>query len=319
VTSLITGAQGFVGLWLTDWLLSQGETVFGVSHRPAPFSFTWSQSGGPENTILPGDLRSREEALALVEQAAPDRVYHLAAMSSVPESFDDPIGTLHNNLAAQINVLEAVRALTPQARVLVVSSSEIYGRVQGGKPLDEDAPLRPENPYAVSKAAQDLLAYEYGVAHGLDIVRVRAFNHIGPGQSDRFVASSFARQIAEIEVGKRDPVLHVGNLEARRDFTDVRDIVRAYELAMLSGEKGAVYNLGSGIGVPIQRLLDLFVERSRVPVRVEVAQDRVRSVDAPLVLCDCTRFRERTGWVPAIPLETTVEDILTYWRAELAS
>jgi GDP-4-dehydro-6-deoxy-D-mannose reductase len=253
-----------------------------------------------------------------VTGSQPNRVYHLAAMSSVQESLADPIGTLYNNIAVQVNLLEAVGELVPTARVLIVSSSEIYGRVQGDKPLDEDAPLQPENPYAVSKAAQDLLAYQYGVTHGLDIVRVRAFNHIGPGQSDRFVASSFAKQIAEIEAGRREPVLHVGNLQARRDFTDVRDIVRAYELAMLRGEKGAVYNVGSGIGIPIQTLLDMFVARSRVPVRIEVARDRLRSADAPLVVCDCTRFHQQTGWKPEIPLETTIDDILAYWRSELA-
>jgi GDP-4-dehydro-6-deoxy-D-mannose reductase len=269
-------------------------------------------------TIIPGDLTSPDVVRRAVQLAGPDRVYHLAAQSYVPDSFADPMATLHNNLAGLVNVLEAVRAIASGARILVVSSSEVYGRLAGAAPIGERAEFRPENPYAVSKAAQDLLGYQYHVAYGLDVVRVRPFNHIGPGQSDRFVASNFARQIAEIETGMHAPVIQVGNLAARRDFTDVRDMVQAYEAALLKGDSGAAYNLGQGSSVPVRSLLDYLVARSRVPVTVQVDPSRLRPADAPVLECDGRRFRETTGWKPQIPLEQTLDDILDYWRLQIA-
>jgi GDP-4-dehydro-6-deoxy-D-mannose reductase len=279
----------------------------------------WHAAGVADHarfSLVCADVCDIHQVRRMVAEQRPTQVYHLAAISSVAESFDDPVGTLHNNVAAQVSVLDAVRAEAPEARVLIVSSSEIYGRAAAGA-LDEESPLRPENPYAVSKATQDLLAYQYGVAYEVDIVRVRAFNHIGPGQSDRFVASSFGRQIAEIEAGRREPVMHVGNLRAQRDFTDVRDVVRGYALALLRGERGAAYNLGTGSGVSIDTLLSLFVERSSVVVTVEVAPERLRRADAPIMLADHRRLRARTQWEPTIPLSATVDDILTYWRTEI--
>jgi GDP-4-dehydro-6-deoxy-D-mannose reductase len=316
VRSLITGVGGFAGQYLATRLLQAGDQVSGVARR----NVRWHIVGAPESsafTLLSADLCSRDEAFRVIESAAPDRVYHLAAASSVPESFADPVGTLHNNITALVHTLEAVRARAPTARVLVVSSSEIYGRPTREEAIDEKAELRPENPYAVSKAAEDLLGYQYHAAYEMDVVRVRPFNHIGPGQTDRFVTANLARQIAEIEIGSRDPVLQVGNLAARRDFTDVRDVVRAYELALLRGEAGAVYNIGSGVGVSIQSLLDTLVARSRVPITVEVDPSRLRRTDSPTMVCNATRFRKATGWRPELSLERTLEDILDYWRRQV--
>jgi len=313
VRTLITGVGGFVGQHLTARLLASGDSVTGIARRPVLWRAGQVDRAARFDLIL-ADLTHPSAATRAVHDAAADRVVHLAAQSSVSESFMDPMGTLHNNAACLINVLEAVRSSGHRPRILVVSSAEVYGRARDGRPIDELAPLCPESPYAVSKAALDLLGYQYHVAYGLDVVRVRPFTHIGPGQSDRFVAASFARQIVEIERGAREPVIAVGNLAAKRDFTDVRDMVGAYELALLNGEPGAVYNIGRGAAVSIQALLEQLIGSSRVPVTVRVDSSRLRSADAPLLLCDAARFRERTQWEARIPLEVTLQDILDYWR-----
>ncbi|HEY0068550.1 MAG TPA: GDP-mannose 4,6-dehydratase, partial [Chloroflexia bacterium] len=205
--------------------------------------------------------------------------------------------------------------VSPTARILVACSSEQYGLARPEDiPIDEDTPFRPNNPYAVSKIAQDALAVQHFLSWGQQTIRVRAFNHIGPGQSELFVASAFARQVARIEAGLQEPVLYVGNLEAERDFTDVRDMVRAYLLAITQGEPGGVYNIGSGQAYTIQSLLDAFLAASKVPVEVRQDPARMRPSDIPVLLCDASRFKQRTGWVPQIPLERTLHDILDYWR-----
>lgn len=256
----------------------------------------------------------------MVETTRPDWIFHLAAQSFVPTAWADPLGTLVNNIAGQVNLLQAVLVWGGSPTILVVGSNEEYGMVEPEDlPIKETTPLRPANPYAVSKVAQDMLAYQYHISHGLRIVRVRPFNHLGPGQSDRFVASSFARQIAEAERGIRPPIIQVGNLDAERDFTDVRDIVRGYYLAMLLGRPGEVYNLGSERAVTIRRLLDLLLSRSLIPVKIEVDPSRLRPADVPRVVADCTRFRMLTGWRPEIPLEQTLADLLDYWRRRLSS
>lgn len=314
--SLITGVGGFAGQYLAAQLLQGGETVCGVARREV----RWHVPGVADAdafTLFSADLSAAAAARHVVELAAPDRVYHLAASSSAHDSFVDPAGTLHNNIIGLLNTLEAIRLSAPSARVLVVSSSEIYGRLPNREPIDERSELRPESPYAVSKAAQDLLAYQYHAAYRLDVVRVRPFNHIGPGQSDRFVAASFARQIAEIEAGLRKPVIQVGNLDAQRDFTDVRDMVRAYQLALLTGETGAAYNVGCGSAVTVRSLLDQLAAHSDAPITVRVDPSRLRPADVPLMVCDSTRFRKRTHWEPRIPLDVTLEDILSYWRRQV--
>ena len=274
---------------------------------------------GERFTLLTAELMDRQATQRAVRQAAPDVVFHLAAESSVAASFADPLGTIQNNTATLVNVLEEVRETAPSARLLVVSSAEVYGRVSSGGAIGEQEPLRPENPYAVSKCVQDLLGLQYHLAYGLAVMRVRPFNHVGPGQSDRFVASSFAHQLAEIEAGRREPVIRVGNLDARRDFTDVRDMVTGYRLAAERGEPGVAYNLGRGEGVTIGELLDRLIAQCRVPVSVEIDPERLRPVDVPTLVCDATRFRSWTGWRPTIPLNDTLRDMLDYWRRLLAS
>jgi GDP-4-dehydro-6-deoxy-D-mannose reductase len=250
-------------------------------------------------------------------------VFHLAGQAFVPEAWQDPWGSFETNVRMTLNVLEAVAAQQTASartiRVVVVSSREVYGNPPADRlPVDETAPLAPHNPYATSKAAQDLLAGQYHLSHRLDVVRLRPFNHIGPRQDSRFVASSFARQIAEIEVGRREAVVRVGDLSVERDLCDVRDIVRGYRLAADLGPSGAVYNLGRGRSWPIGRLLDHFVARARVPVAVEADQALMRPADVARTLCDAGKARTEIGWEPAIPLEQTLDDILADWRARVA-
>ena len=293
-------------------MLERGEEVSGFTRDAVQWHRDELRDRGLP--VVVSDLADAASVTRAVDAAAPDRVYHLAADSSVRESFANAMPVFQNNVAAVVNLLDAVQASGRPARVLIVGSSEVYGRAAGGAPVDERAELRPENPYAVSKAAADLMAYQYHAARGVDVVRVRPFTHIGPGQSDRFVAASFAQQIAEIERGLRPPVIAVGNLDAMRDFTDVRDMVRAYELAVLNGESGAVYNIGRGSAVSIRTLLDMLLGRSRVAIEVRVEPSRLRQVDAPLQVCDARRFQAATGWEARIPLERTLTDMLDYAR-----
>lgn len=275
---------------------------------------------GERLRCMAGDMSDSARIREIVAESRPTWIVHLAAQAFVPTAFADPMGTLVNNIAGQVNLSEAVLAMDLRPRMLVICSNEEYGIVAPEElPVKETAPFRPTNPYAVSKVAQDMLGYQYFVSHGLPIVRVRPFNHLGPGQSDRFVSSAFARQIAEAEAGLREPVLSVGNLTAERDFSDVRDIVRAYKLALEQGEPGEVYNLGSERAVSIQQLLDLMVSKSRVPLRVETDPALFRPVDVPRIEADCSKFRSLTGWRAEIPLEQTVVDILKWWRERVRS
>ncbi|MEK7215529.1 MAG: GDP-mannose 4,6-dehydratase [Chloroflexota bacterium] len=318
--ALITGVGGFVGQHLARHLLAEGLDVHGLVRAEAhePTLNTLAQ----EVSRHPGDLLHAGDIDRVVQAVRPDLIFHLAAQASVPESWRDPATTYTTNVLGQLGLIEAVQRLDdPKPRLLVVSSNEVYGAPTGpGElPVRETNPLRPNNPYAVSKAAQDLMAYQYVQSHRLPIVRVRPFNHIGPGQSDAYVAGAFARQVAEVEAGVREPVMRVGNLTAQRDFTDVRDIVRGYLLAVLHGVPGEVYNLASGRAIPVQRILDFYVSRSRVPLRVERDPARFRPVDVASVYGDSTKLSSLCGWAPAISLETTLSDVLEYWRARVHS
>jgi GDP-4-dehydro-6-deoxy-D-mannose reductase len=258
-------------------------------------------------------VRSRVDSL--VRRLRPEWVFHLAALSSVADSWADPAGTLINNVGAQANLLAAAARLDPQPRVLVVGSTDEYGQLSGrARALDEDTALRPVTPYGVSKVAQDFLAFQYFLSLKLPVVRVRAFNHTGPRQSPNFAIPSFARQLARIELGRQRSALRVGNLNVQRDFTDVRDMVRAYRLAIEKGKPGAVYNLGSGRAVSLRRILDTLMGMSRRQVRVMVDRALIRTVDPRAYICDARRFRRATGWRPRIPLEDTLRDTLEYWR-----
>jgi GDP-4-dehydro-6-deoxy-D-mannose reductase len=261
------------------------------------------------------DLLDGGAVRAAVREAAPEVVFHLAALASVGRSWEAPAETVTENVAITAHVLEAVRLEAPEAAVVVVGSGEVYGP-PARLPVDEDAPLRPQNPYAVSKAACDMLAGQYADAFGMRVVRMRPFNHAGPGQSDDYVAGTLTRQVAEAEVaGREEAVLRTGNPDSARDFTDVRDVVRGY-VAAASAAPGA-FNVASGRAVTVRDLIELVRAAARLPVRHEVETARVRAHDVPEVRGSAERLREATGWRPEIPLERTVADALDDWRERL--
>jgi len=314
--ALITGAGGFVGRHLCGYLLENTNwELFGTVY-PQLTSTGLLQERLHLDVI---DLRDPDAVQMLVRGFQPDYVFHLAAQSSVHASFSGPWHTLENNIRAQFNVLEALRRTGCEARVVVVGSNEEYGAPRPDElPQTEDSPLRPTNPYAVSKVTQDFMGLQYYLAYGMPVVRIRPFNHTGPGQSSRFVVPAFASQIAAIEAGKQDPVMRVGNLSAARDFTDVRDIVRGYFLAATEGEPGEVYNLASGHPWVVRDLLDVLLSYVDVEIRVEKDPARYRPVDVPIVYGCADKFRQRTGWQPKIAFEQTLQDVLDYWRQQVA-
>jgi GDP-4-dehydro-6-deoxy-D-mannose reductase len=315
--ALITGISGFVGSHLAEYLLEATDwqvagTVFG------PYGNIANLSGQLE--LYPAELSRIDVAAFILEQARPDAIFHLAAQPLVSTSRRDPWGTLETNIRMQLSLLEAVVQVKPDCRVLVVGSSEEYGQVLPEElPVDEDTPLRPRNAYALSKVAQDLMGLQYHLVHKLHVIRVRPFNHIGPRQGLGFVASDFASQIAAAELGLQQPVMAVGNLAARRDFSDVRDVVQAYAALITRGVPGQVYNVGAGQSHAIQELLDTLLGMSRVPVEVRQDPDRMRPSEMPDIVCDATRIRELCGWRAMIPLTQSLHDVLSYWRQEKAA
>jgi GDP-4-dehydro-6-deoxy-D-mannose reductase len=263
------------------------------------------------------DLLDADAVRSAVRSAAPAAVFHLAALAAVGRSWEAPVETLTANVAMTANVLEAVKREAPEAAFVLVGSGEVYGPPER-LPVEEDAPLRPQNPYAVSKAACDLLAGQYADAFGLRVVRLRPFNHAGPGQSDDYVIGTLTRQVAEAEAaGQEEAVLRTGNPDSARDFTDVRDVVRAYVAAAGAGQ--GVFNVASGRSVTVRRLIELVRGAARLPVRHEVDQARVRAHDVPEVRGSAERLRAATGWRPEIPLEQTVADALDEWRERLGA
>ncbi len=312
---LITGITGFVGSHLAEYALSREEDieVFGTVR----WRSRMDNVEGIEDRIhlLDCDLRDNVAVKTALAEVRPDYIFHLAAQSFVPTSWKAPAETLTTNIISELNLLESIRDLELDTRIQVAGSSEEYGLVyESEAPIKEDNPLRPLSPYAVSKVAQDYLAYQYTQSYDIYTVRTRAFNHTGPRRGQVFVTSNFSRQVASIEKGKKEAVIEVGNLEARRDFSDVRDIVRGYWLSLEKGEKGEVYNLGSGKAITIQQLLDLILSMSDVEIEVRQMPERMRPSDVELLLCDYGKFNAATGWKPEIPFEKTVRDLLDYWR-----
>jgi GDP-4-dehydro-6-deoxy-D-mannose reductase len=313
---LITGATGFVGSHLRRYLLAHdpGCVIVGTAYPDRPEALPTNE----RDRIVLLDLRDRDATVALLRKTQPDAIVHLAAQSHVPTAYDDPWGTLKNNILGQLNLLEACLVTDLLPRVVVIGSGEEYGRApQSELPLTEDHPLRPENPYSVSKVAQDVMGYQYFISYGLPVMRVRPFNHIGPGQAPKFVLPAFASQIAEIEAGIREPVLHVGNLTPARDFTDVRDVVAAYDLILRQGVAGEVYNVASGQPTTMQTLVDHLVDRVGLAIEIRRDPDRYRPADIPIIYGSAAKLQRDTGWTPQIPLAQTIEDVLNEWRGRV--
>lgn len=310
---LITGAGGFVGKHLIRQLQSSqpSASFYGIVLNKVDNP----EIGGVE--MLAADLLDSQRVHEVMETVKPDAIYHLAAQSSPRLSFQIPAETLQNNLLSQLNLFQSCLTLNIKPNILIVGSADAYGMVKPENlPVTEQTPFRPSNPYAVSKAAQDLLGLQYFLSHKLPILRARPFNHIGPGQRQGFVATDFASQVARIEVGLQEPILTVGNLTAKRDFTDVRDVVRAYDLLMQFGTPGEAYNICTGHSHSIQYLMETLIKLSRVPIEVRVDQARMLPADIPDIRGDSTQLRQATGWEPTIPFERSLNDILDDWRKQ---
>jgi GDP-4-dehydro-6-deoxy-D-mannose reductase len=311
---LVTGATGFVGRHLIEHLFESGDQIVGISSSgawPEGLAHLASRCRLERLDLTDGvaeDLRS------LLARKQPEAIYHLAAQSNPQHSMSDPRGTWAVNLGGALNLLEAVRESGRAPSVVLVGSGVSYGNpAPADLPVTERCPLRPNNPYAASKAAADLLGIQHFLAHGSRVVIARPFNHAGPGQSDRYVLSSLARQVAEVEVGTRAQVEH-GNLDVVRDFTDVRDISRAYRLLVERGEPGEVYNIGTGRDVPLARVLEILRSLARVEIQARQDLARVRPVDQPRLLADASKLRAATGWESTYSLERTLADMLDDWR-----
>jgi GDP-4-dehydro-6-deoxy-D-mannose reductase len=305
VRVLITGAGGFVGAHLRAHLQEAlpHAQLYGTTLTPLPAT--------PNLRWLTVDLRDADATARCFADVQPEQVYHLAGQASVDVSFKDTWATFEANVLATHNVLSACRLLPTPPRVLVVTSAEIYGAVRPQDlPVTEETPLRPTNPYSVSKASQDLLAQQVFFTYGLPVLRARPFNHLGVGQSEMFVATAFAMQIARIEAGLQEPVLRVGNLNAERDFTNVRDIVRAYALLMQDGVAGEAYNIASGQTRSIRALLETLLGMSSAQIAIEQDPTRLRPSDTPVIAASCQRLHQATGWRPAHTFEATLREVL---------
>jgi len=311
---LITGITGFAGSHLADYILERGDAeVVGI--------LRWrSRTENIEHIrdkvrFVECDLRDASSVRDVLDEVRPDWIFHLAAQSFVPTSWTAPTESLVTNILGQLNIFEAVKKLHIMPKIQLACSSEEYGLVHENElPIRETNPLRPLSPYAVSKVGQDMLGYQYWMSFQLPVIRTRGFNHEGPRRGPVFVCSDFAKQIADIEKGRRPPVVRVGNLDARRDFTDVRDIVRGYWLSLEKGEPGEVYNLCSGKAWTIREMLDMLLSMSKAKIKVESDPARMRPSDVPVLLGDASRFEQRTGWKPTIPFEQTMRDLLEFWR-----
>ncbi|MEM8997175.1 MAG: GDP-mannose 4,6-dehydratase, partial [Acidobacteriota bacterium] len=270
--------------------------------------------------LIDCDLRDFNSVRSALERSQPDFIFHLAAQSFVPTSWNAPTDTLDTNIIGQTNIFEAVRLLGLDPVIQIACSSEEYGLVHPEEaPIKETNPLRPLSPYAVSKVTQDYLGYQYFMSYGLKVIRTRGFNHTGPRRGEPFVTSNFAKQLAMIAAGKSEPVMYVGNLTAVRDFTDVRDMVRAYWLAVNHAKPGEVYNIATGNGITIQELLDRLIELSGVKVEVKEDPARMRPSDVEILIGDSSKFRADTGWEPQVPFEKTLTDTFEYWQERIAA
>lgn len=314
---LITGITGFAGSHLADYFLNEGKhEVYGtIKWRSDRQNITSIQD---KIKLLECDIKDAFAVKAVIEQVKPDQIFHLAAQSYVHFSWRAPEETLTTNIIGELNIFEAVRSARLNSYIHIAGSSEEYGMVYPDEvPIKETNPLRPLSPYGVSKVTQDLLGYQYFKSYGLNIIRTRAFNHTGPRRGTVFATSNFAKQIIEIEKSKREPVIQVGNLEAVRDFCDVRDVVKAYAFALSKGEPGEVYNIASGVGVKIKDMLNTLISISKVDLKIATDKSRMRPSDVELLVGSAEKFKKATGWKPTIPFEQTMADLLEYWRQKI--
>ena len=310
--ALITGINGFVGSHLAELLLGldydiYGTTLLGTSSE--------NLKNAKDNVkLIPIDLRDREAVLKILKDVEPDCIFHLAAKSFVPDSWADPRDTFENNVFSTINILEACRFVKNDPKIQMCGSSEEYGEVRESEvPIKESSPLRPLSPYAVTKVAQDMLGLQYHASYGLKTIRTRAFNHTGPRRPDFFATSTFAKQLASIKLNLQEPFVYHGNLSTYRDFTDVRDVVRAYELALRKCKSGEVYNICSGEAYRIGDVLNILFDVSEVRASQKLDERRLRPSDPLILKGDCSKFMEATGWKREIPIEKTLSDLYDYW------
>ncbi|MCJ7665868.1 MAG: GDP-mannose 4,6-dehydratase [Actinobacteria bacterium] len=313
---LITGLSGFAGRHLIEFLASGGEHEFlGIDLACGAGSL---EIGDCKLIEEKADLLDRNKVESIISEFKPQQIYHLAAQSSVSRSWKDPINTFSINVFGGINILESARSSVPDARIIVICTAEEYGELEDGRAIKETDKIYPENPYAISKSAMDFTSMVYHRAYGMNIMVSRSFNHIGPGQSEGFVCSDFARQIALIEAGRQEPEIMVGNLDSSRDFLDVRDVTRAYWHIMERGRPGQAYNVCSGSSVKISRLLEILLSLSKVSgIGVKKDMDKFRPIDIKTVFGDNARLVSDTGWKAEYSLEKSLEDALDWWRMKV--
>ena len=317
--ALITGITGFAGSHLAEYLLEHHPDVHVAGTRRWRSPMDNIQGIEDKIELVECELRDLNAVMATLDRVKPDFIFHLAAQSFVPTSWTAPTDTLDTNITGQTNIFEAVRRLGLDPVIQIACSSEEYGLVKPEEtPIKETNPLRPLSPYAVSKVSQDYLGYQYFQSYGIKAIRTRGFNHTGPRRGDVFVTSNFAKQLARIKAGLAEPVMYVGNLTAIRDFTDVRDMVRAYWLAVNKAKPGEVYNIASGREITIQELLDRLIALSGVEVEVRQDPARMRPSDVEILIGDASKFKADTGWDIEIPFDKTLKDTFDYWVERIA-
>lgn len=315
---LITGINGFAGSHLVDYILQNISNVeiHGTVQRRSNLENI--EHNLERIQLHECNMLDTNNVTDVIKDIMPHKVFHLAAQSHVATSWLSPNDTLNNNISSQCNLLEAIRKYVPECLIHVAGSSEEYVTVFPDElPINEDNPLRPLSPYAVSKVCTDLMGYQYFKSYNLQIVRTRAFNHSGPRRPDAFVDSGFAKQIVQAEFGLREPVVRHGNLEAIRDFTHAKDIVRAYWIALDKCEAGDVYNICSEVGTKIQDVLDTLISMSKVPIKTEIDVSKMRPSDVPILVGSCFMFKQATGWKAELSQQQILEDTMNYWRDKL--
>lgn len=307
--ALIIGAAGFVGRYLAENL----QTEYG--YKVIATKLPYEKLEIKDTEVLNLDILNKEEIVTLLFKVRPDYIFHLAAQSSVGVSWKHPDMTIDINIKGSVYVMDAIRELYYKPKVLLIGSGEEYGHIKEDEtPISEDNMVRPGNIYAATKVCQNMIGSIYAKAYDMDLMMVRAFNHIGPTQAPMFVVADFCKQVAEIEKGLRPPIMYVGNLDAQRDFTDVRDVARAYSLLIQKGTPGETYNVGSGNAISIKKILDMIILLSDKEIRVEVDPNKLRPIDVAIIEADTTKLKTTTEWKQTITLEQTIRETLNYWR-----